>query len=278
MTPVRVAALQLCSSNHWPGNRDAVASGLAEAEAAGVRLVILPENVAAFGPDAVGTVSRQADEIIAWFASAAARHRLWLLAGTLPLPFRPDGVPVPGGRVRSAALLFDDRGQLRGRYDKRHLFDVEVADAQGRYQESATFEPGAELPLFETPWGGLGVLTCYDLRFPEQARALAAQGADLLVVPAAFTAVTGEAHWQVLLRARAIENQCLVIGAGQGGWHSPQRQTWGHSQVIDAWGRVLAERQQDGAGLVWADWDRAEQAAMRLRMPVARHRRDLPPA
>lgn len=278
MSPLRVAALQLCSSNRWPENRDAVAAGLAEAEAAGVRLVILPENVAAFGPDAVSTVAAQADEIIAWFAAAAARHRLWLLAGTLPLSSRPDGSPVPGGRVRSAALLFDAQGQLRGRYDKRHLFDVEVADAQGRYQESATFEPGDALPLFDTPWGGLGVLTCYDLRFPEQARALAARGAELLAVPAAFTAVTGEAHWQVLLRARAIENQCLVIGAGQGGWHSPQRQTWGHSQIIDAWGRVLAERVQEGAGLVSADWDRAEQVALRRRMPVARHRLDLPSA
>lgn len=278
MTPVRVAALQLCSSNVWADNRAVVDAHLAEAAADGVQLVILPENVAAFGPDAVQTVSAAASEIIAWFAAAAARYRLWLLAGTLPLPLRPDGTPVPEGRVRSAALLFDDQGQLCGRYDKRHLFDVEVADAQGRYQESATFEPGDDLPLFATPWGGLGVLTCYDLRFPEQARDLRAQGAELLVVPAAFTAVTGEAHWQVLLRARAIENQCLVIGAGQGGWHSPQRQTWGHSQVIDAWGRVLAEREADGAGLVSADWDRAEQAALRLRMPVAQHRRDHRPS
>jgi predicted amidohydrolase len=118
---------------------------------------------------------------------------------------RPDGLPVPDGRVRSATLVYAADGRRLGRYDKRHLFDVEVGDAQGRYQESLTYEPGDDTVLIDTPFGGLGVLTCYDLRFPEQARALRSAGADILVVPAAFTAVTGEAHWQVLLRARHRE-------------------------------------------------------------------------
>jgi len=274
MAQVRVAALQMCSGDVWEDNRAVVADGLARAEAEGVRLVVLPENFALFGPEAARQGAALWPEITAWLAQQARARRLWLVAGTLPAPVRPDGTPVPDGRVRSATLIFSDEGICVGRYDKRHLFDVEVGDAQGSYRESATFEPGDDLPLFPTPWGGLGVLTCYDLRFPEQARALRSLGADILVCPAAFTAVTGEAHWQVLLRARAIENQCLMVAAGQGGQHTPQRRTWGHSQVIDAWGRVLAERQESGAGLVDALWDRGEQAELRRRMPVQAHRRD----
>lgn len=274
MSQVRVAALQMCSSNLWQDNREAVAEGLRQAAAEFVQLVVLPENFAVFGPEATVQVASHWNEIVAWLAGQARQHKLWLVAGTLPAALRPDGSPVPGGRVRSATLVFSDEGICVGRYDKRHLFDVEVADAQGSYQESRTFEPGEDIPLFATPWGGLGVLTCYDLRFPEQARQLRSLGADLLVCPAAFTAVTGEAHWQVLLRARAIENQCLVIASAQGGRHSAQRQTWGHSQIIDAWGRVLAERSEPGPGLVATGWDRGEQEALRQRMPVQAHRRD----
>ncbi len=274
MHPLRVAALQMCSGNVWADNRAVVAEGLRQAADEGVRLVVLPENFAVFGAESTLAVAAAWDEITAWLAEQARSHRLWLVAGTLPASLRPDGTPVPGGRVRSATLVFSDEGICVGRYDKRHLFDVEVADAQGSYRESATFEPGDEVALIDTPWGGLGILTCYDLRFPEQARQLRKLGADILACPAAFTAVTGEAHWQVLLRARAIENQCLMIAAAQGGRHSPQRQTWGHSQIIDAWGRVLAERGESGAGLVAAGWDCGEQEALRRRMPVQAHRRD----
>ncbi len=273
MSQVRVAALQMCSSDLWRDNREVVAKGLRQAAAESVQLVVLPENFAVFGPEATVQVASRWDDIVTWLAGQARQHRLWLVAGTLPAASRPDGAPVPGGRVRSATLVFSAEGDCVGRYDKRHLFDVEVADAQGSYQESRTFEPGEDLPLIMTPWGGLGILTCYDLRFPEQARQLRSQGAELLVCPAAFTAVTGEAHWQVLLRARAIENQCLMIASAQGGQHSAQRQTWGHSQIIDAWGRVLAERHEPGPGLVAAVWDRSEQDALRRRMPVQEHRR-----
>lgn len=274
MSRIRVAALQMCSGNHWQDNREVVADGLRQAAAEAVQLVVLPENFAVFGPEATVQVAAAWDEIVSWLAGQARTHGLWLVAGTLPSPTRPDGSLVPAGRVRSATLVFSAEGLCVGRYDKRHLFDVEVADAQGSYQESRTFEPGDDLPLIATPWGGLGILTCYDLRFPEQARQLRSMGADILVCPAAFTAVTGEAHWQVLLRARAIENQCLMIAAAQGGRHSAQRETWGHSQIIDAWGRVLAERRETGPGLVAAGWDRGDQTALRQRMPVQAHRRD----
>lgn len=273
--PAVVAAIQLCSSNDWMTNAAEIDARLAQAARAGARLAVLPENMAAFGPDAVPTLTPRWRELRDWLAGRARAHGLWLVGGTLPVPERPDGTPVPG-RVRSVTWVFSDQGDVVGRYDKCHLFDVEVADAQGSYRESATFEPGEGPVLIPTPWGGLGVLTCYDLRFGEQARLLRAAGAELLVVPAAFTAMTGEAHWQVLLRARAIETQCLVIGAGQGGRHSAQRETWGHSQVIDAWGRVLAEQAESGPGIVTAVWDRDEQAALRRRMPLQSHQRPLP--
>lgn len=269
-----IAAWQMVSSSDWSENQASLRRGFAQAAEAGVKLLVLPENAAIFGASEQQRLAARTDAIMAWFSAQAAAHRLTLVAGTLPLPFRPDGTPVPGQRVRSAALVWGPSGELIGRYDKRHLFDVEVVDAQGRYQESATFEPGDEVAIMETGIGKLGILTCYDLRFPEQARALRRQGAEILVVPAAFTAVTGEAHWQVLLRARAIENQCLVIGAGQGGQHGPQRQTWGHSQIIDAWGTVLAEQETAGEGLVVAAFDRAEQSRLRQRMPVEQHRLD----
>lgn len=269
-----VAAWQMVSSSDWLENQASLARGIAQAAKAGVQLLVLPENAAIFGAYAQLAEAEHIQAIIHWLSAQAREHQLAIVAGTLPLKQRPDGSAVSGGRVRSATLIIGRDGALLGRYDKRHLFDVEVSDAQGRYQESATFEPGDDLPLIQTSIGRVGVLTCYDLRFPEQARHLRRLGADILVVPAAFTAVTGEAHWQVLLRARAIENQCLVIAAAQGGQHSPQRQTWGHSQIINAWGEVLAERQESGEGLVWANFDAAEQAALRQRMPVELHRRD----
>lgn len=270
----RVAAWQMVSTSDWLENQVSLSRGFAQASAAGVKLLVLPENAAIFGAGAQLTLAASGADILSWFAAQAAEHQLTLVAGTLPLACRPDGLPVPNGRVRSATMVWGPSGELLGRYDKRHLFDVDVADAQGRYQESATYEPGNQVAVINTELGKLGILTCYDLRFPEQARELRRQGAELLVVPAAFTAVTGAAHWQVLLRARAIENQCLVIGAGQGGQHSPQRQTWGHSQIIDAWGVVLAEQQEDGEGLVMATFDGAEQERLRQRMPVEQHRLD----
>lgn len=272
---MRIAALELCSSDDIAANQQAIADGLAMARAANVNLVVLPENCLVFSADACVLATTHHNQWLSWCAEQARGHQLWLLVGTVPLPYRPDGTAVPDGRVRSASLLFNARGELVGRYDKRHLFDAQVGDAQGVYCESARFEPGTEAALMPTPWGKLGVLTCYDLRFPEQARALRRAGADFLAVPAAFTATTGQAHWQVLLRARAIENQCLVVGAGQGGQHTPMRRTWGHSQIIDAWGSVLAERSDPTQSvLVVADFDAAQQRLWRQQMPVEAHRLD----
>lgn len=272
---MRVAALELCSSDDIAANQQAIADGMASAREQGVDLLVLPENCLVFSPDAAGLAAQHHAQWLAWFAEQARANSLWVLAGTVPLPYRPDGSAVPNGRVRSASLLFDATGKLVGRYDKRHLFDVQVGDAQGAYRESTCYEPGTEINLLTTPWGQLGVLTCYDLRFPEQSRVLRQGGADIFAVPAAFTAKTGEAHWQVLLRARAIENQCMVIGAGQGGQHSATRQTWGHSQIINAWGQVLVERTHGSQPvLVIAEFDREQQQVWREQMPVEAHRLD----
>jgi nitrilase len=272
---MRIAALELCSTDDIAANQRVISDGLKAAQHQGVSLLVLPENCLVFSPDAAKLAAQQHAQWLAWFAQQARHFGVWVLAGTLPLPYRPDGSLIPDGRVRSASLLFSAEGELVGRYDKRHLFDAQVSDAQGAYRESARYEPGSDIGLMPTPWGQLGVLTCYDLRFPEQARALRRAGADMLAVPSAFTAITGEAHWQVLLRARAIENQCLVIGAGQCGKHSASRSTWGHSQIIDAWGQVLTERDQDSLpALVVAEFDREQQQRWREQMPVEAHRRD----
>ncbi len=268
-----LAALQMVSGPEVAANL-AVADGLlAEAAAAGAGLAVLPENFAVFDSGRYAEVALQLPALLEWLAAAARRHGLWIVAGTLPAASRPDGTPVPAGRVRSACHVLAADGRLVARYDKIHLFDVDVDDGVGQYRESASFEPGERPVCVDTPLGRLGLSVCYDLRFPELYRALADDGASLFSVPAAFTQVTGAAHWQVLLRARAIENQCHVIGAGQGGQHGPARQTFGHSQIIDPWGTVLAERVPPGPGLVTALPDRAARDALQKRMPVRNHRR-----
>lgn len=272
MSHVLIAAIQLCSGPDLAANLDAAERQLREAAAAGARLAVLPENFAVFDATQYRQVALQLPSILAWLAALARELDLWVVAGTLLAASRPDGAPVPDGRVRTACHVISAAGECVARYDKTHLFDVDVPDSQGAYRESATFEPGDEVVCVETPFGRIGLTICYDLRFPELFRALVDKGAGLVTVPAAFTAVTGEAHWQVLLRARAIENQVMVVGAGQGGWHNPSRQTWGHTQIIDAWGRVLAEQVTDGAGFVLARWDRDEQVSLQNRMPVRKHR------
>lgn len=205
--------------------------------------------------------------------SAARDLRLWIVAGTLPLP--PDGQPE--AKANACSLLIDEHGERVARYDKLHLFDVDVADARGRYRESDDYAFGQKIVVADTPVGRLGLTVCYDLRFPELYTALREAGAELITAPSAFTAVTGAAHWQVLVRARAIETQCYLLAAGQGGVHPRGRETFGHSAIVDPWGRVLAERPQ-GEAVLLAVRDAAEQADIRRRMPVVAHRRFFPPA
>ncbi|MBL4584282.1 MAG: carbon-nitrogen hydrolase family protein, partial [Pseudomonadales bacterium] len=174
--------------------------------------------------------------------------------------------------VRAASFLYDDTGAEIARYDKIHLFDAQIADGQGSYRESDTFEPGDSAVCIETPLGNIGMSVCYDLRFPELYRVLFNAGAQLLTVPSAFTATTGKAHWEPLLRARAIENLSYVLASNQGGSHGPNRQTWGHSMIIDPWGKVLAEAGTEPC-VIAAEIDLDLLNQHRADLPVGEHQR-----
>jgi len=267
-----LAVIQMVSQADVLANLAQARQLLEQAAAQGARLAVLPENFAAMGRSdqaALGRAEAQGEGVILpWLQQTTRDLGLWLVAGTLPLP--PDDQPQ--AKPHACSLLIDAQGQRVARYDKLHLFDVDVSDSHGRYRESDDYAFGSRVVVVDTPVGRLGLSVCYDLRFPELFSALRAAGAELISVPAAFTAVTGAAHWQVLTRARAIETQCYVLAAGQGGTHPGGRETYGHSAIVDAWGRVLGELPQ-GAGIVLAERDGGEQGAIRQRMPVVRHKR-----
>ncbi len=272
-----LAVIQMVSQDDVLANLAAAHRLLEQAAAGGARLAVLPENFAAMGRRDLATLGRAEAEgsgpILPWLRQTARDLQLWIVAGTIPLP--PDG--QPSAKAHACSLLIDAQGQRVARYDKLHLFDVDVADARGRYRESDDYAFGNRVVVADTPVGRLGLTVCYDLRFPELYSLLREAGAELISAPAAFTAVTGAAHWQVLLRARAIETQCYVLAAGQGGSHPGGRETFGHSAIIDPWGRLLAE-EPVGEAVLLATPDAAEQAQIRQRMPVASHRRFFAPA
>lgn len=269
----KLAAIQLQSKDDLQANLDHCALLLANAAQENVKLAVLPENFAMFAAGAQLATAKQLPKILTWLSEQARLHQLWIVAGSVPCLERKNGEMVPDGKVRASCFVYNDLGQQVGRYDKIHLFDVTVADKQAQYQESATFEAGDEVVVIKTPFANIGLTICYDLRFPQLFQALRDQSADIIVVPAAFTALTGKAHWQVLLQARAIESQCFIVGAGQSGQHSATRTTWGHSQLINAWGEILAEQYQEGEGVVIAEYDSDEQMRIRQQMPLLSHRR-----
>ncbi|MCQ4346093.1 carbon-nitrogen hydrolase family protein [Pseudomonas stutzeri] len=272
-----VAVIQMVSQSEVLANLARARALLEEAAAAGARLAVLPENFAAMGRRDLAALGRAelAGEgpLLPWLTACARELGLWLVAGTLPLP--PEG--RPDGKPHACSLLIDSDGRIAARYDKLHLFDVEVADSRGSYRESDDFLHGERLVLADTPVGRLGLTVCYDLRFPELYGALRAAGAELISAPSAFTAVTGAAHWEILVRARAIETQCYLLAANQGGLHPGPRETFGHSLIVDPWGEPLA-RQPRGEAVLLAQVDRSAQAAIRQRMPVHAHRRLRPGA
>jgi nitrilase len=266
-----VAAIQLSSVADRDANLATAGRLLRQAAQAGAVLAALPENFSFMGArerDKLAVAEADGQGPIQQFLAATARElKLWIVAGTVPL-----AVPGDPGKVWAACLVYDEQGRRAARYDKIHLFDVEVPGGE-RYHESNTIARGApEAVVVDTPAGRLGLSVCYDLRFPELYRALAARGAELLCVPAAFTARTGQAHWEALLRARAIENQCYLLAPGQHGTHAGGRATWGHSLVVDPWGEVLAQ-QAEGDGVVLAPVSRARLAQVRTSFPALAHRR-----
>ncbi len=273
----RVAAIQMVSGFELADNFVQARRLLEEAAAQDAAVAVLPENFAAFQNRRLAELG-QAEcrggeaPIQRFLAEEASRLGLWIVGGSVPVSQRPDGEPVPHGRVRPACLVVNDRGEQVARYDKIHLFDAEVGDAQGRYQESELFEPGDQVVTVDTPAGRLGLTICYDLRFPELYRQLRAEGAEWVVVPSAFTHRTGQAHWEVLLRARAIENQFWICAPDQGGWHDERRRTWGHSMVVDPWGGIV-DQAGEGEDVVTATLEPEFLENTRAAMPVWQHRR-----
>jgi len=241
-----------------------------EAVSQQARLVVLPENFALMGKTEHDKVEHREEAgngaIQTFLSEQSSRHGIWLVGGTLPMVANDDN------KIRATCLVFNDKGEQVARYDKIHLFDVELVDSDEQYTESETIEPGDQVVVIDTPFGRMGVAVCYDLRFPELFRQQLEAGMEILVLPSAFTAITGRAHWEVLVRARAIENLCYVIAPDQGGYHLNGRETYGHSMIVDPWGTVLNSLAR-GPGVVCADIELGLLNSARRNFPSIEHRR-----
>jgi deaminated glutathione amidase len=263
----RAAAIQMVSAAEVAENLAAAGRLIAQAAAEGARLVALPENFYLIGRhegDKVKLRERDgAGPIQDFLAEAARRHRVWLVGGTAPIESEDER------RILSASLLFDDSGKRVARYDKMHLFRFD-GGGEERYDEARTLVPGVRAVAVQSPFGRLALSVCYDVRFPELYRSLGEF--DVMFVPSAFTVPTGRAHWEVLLRARAAENQAYVIAPAQGGLHASGRRTYGHSMIVDPWGEVLAQR-AEGEGVVCADIDTDKIREVRAALPALANRR-----
>ncbi len=265
-----VACVQMASSPNIGANLLEAERLIAEAVGQHAQLVVLPENFALMGKSEHHKVEVREPPgngaIQAFLSEQAAQHRIWLVGGTIPL------VAEAENKVRATCLVFDDTGTQVARYDKIHLFDVALVDSGEQYTESDTIEPGHEVVVIDSPFGRMGIAVCYDLRFPELFRQQLEAGLELIVLPSAFTAITGRAHWEVLVRARAIENLCYVIAPDQGGYHLNGRETYGHSMIVDPWGTVLNSLAR-GPGVVCADVDLERLKSARRNFPSIAHRR-----
>ena len=265
----KVAAVQMNSSANVKQNLEIAGRLLANAAADGCVLAVLPENfpfMGARGRDKLRHAEELGSGPIQEFLSrTASENQLWIISGSIPLK------SLETSRCYGATLVIDAGGRTKNCYRKIHLFDVDLPDRDESYRESASMTPGAKLVVEDTPAGRLGLSICYDLRFPELYRKLTEMGAVVLSVPAAFTMVTGKAHWYTLLRARAIENLAYVIAPGQHGQHSDGRTTYGHSLIIDPWGRILAE-QAEGDCVITADLDLELPHKLRREFPTLSHR------
>ena len=266
----RVAAVQMTSSASRELNLAEAGHLLREARERGARVAALPENFAFMGVIEEDKFAIAEDDgagpIQDWLAAQARELGMWIVGGTIPLR-------VPGqSRLAAACLVYDGEGSRVARYDKIHLFDVAVPGRDERYQESSSVLPGDTPVCVDTPVGRLGLAVCYDVRFPELFRRLLSMGAEWFCLPSAFTAPTGRAHWETLLRARAIENLCHMVAPAQSGFHQNGRETHGDSMIVDGWGRVLA-RLPRGTGVVVADIDLVRQREVRQNFPSVNHRR-----
>lgn len=263
-----IAAVQMTSSHIVADNLVKAGKFIKQAADAGAQLVILPEMFAIMGRKAGDKVAAQEPygrgPIQDFLAAQARQYNIWVIAGTIPIStVNPD-------KVRLACLVYDQNGRVTARYDKIHMFDVDLGSEA--HKESASAEPGTDIVVVDTPAGKVGLTVCYDIRFPGLFNELYRRGAEIISLPAAFTVPTGEAHWEVLTRARAIEGFGYLIGACQTGTHSSGRQTYGHSVIVDPWGAVLACLPK-AEGILTADIDLGKVSAARNKIPVLQHQR-----
>jgi len=266
----KAAAIQMASGPNVKANLAEAEKLIGTAVAQAAELVVLPENFAIMGmaeKDKVMQAESQDDGPIQDFLREQARkHQIWLVGGTVPL------AAAESGKVYASCQLYDSQGERVAQYNKIHLFDVTIEANNERYHESETTAAGDEIVVVDTPFGRLGLAVCYDLRFPELFRNMADQGMEICALPSAFTAMTGKAHWEPLLRARAIENLCFMVAAAQGGYHVSGRETHGDSMIVDPWG-VILNRLPHGTGVVVADLDAEMLARTRENFPSLQHRR-----
>ena len=266
----KCAAIQMASSPTVSYNLLEAEKLIAEAAKVGAKLIALPENFAIMGDHETDKLKVKEVEgtgtIQDFLSQTAKKYGVWLVAGTMPI------VGNDENKVRAACLIYNELGEKVARYDKIHLFDVHVPNTNEVYRESDSIEAGSEPLIIDTPFGKLGIAICYDLRFPEFFRYMKNQGVEIIIVPAAFTHETGAAHWEILLRARAIENLCYIIAPNQGGFHKNGRRTFGHSMIIDPWG-VILDCYKMGSGFVIADIDLERLNKVRSTFPVLNHQR-----
>jgi deaminated glutathione amidase len=264
----RVGLIQMRSAREPSVNTDAAAALIGEARTGGADYVLTPEmtNIMELSREKLFStiVPEENDASLATFRELARALGIYVHVGSLAVKVSPD-------KAANRSFLIDRRGDIVARYDKIHMFDVDLANGE-RYRESRSYRAGELAVVADLPWGRLGLTVCYDLRFPALYRALAEAGASFLAIPSAFTRQTGEAHWHVLMRARAIENGCFVLAAAQGGRHENGRDTFGHSLAVDPWGRIIAEGGIE-PGVVFADIDPAEVSAARAKVPSLQHGR-----
>ncbi|KTF14110.1 carbon-nitrogen hydrolase family protein [Pseudoalteromonas sp. H105] len=266
-SPGHIIALQMCSGINAQQNLAQLAQQLSCLPSARPLLVCLPESFLIFSTCGADTLAlaEQSDSYQAQLGKLCRQYDIWLAAGTLP-------IAADNAKYYAASLLFDSQGKVIAQYNKIHLFDVDVADGTGVYRESNFTQAGNDLVVVDSPFGKIGLTVCYDLRFSGLFSALQRQGAEIILVPSAFTTVTGKAHWQPLLTARAIETQSYVIAAAQAGQHENGRATYGHSLIISPWGDILSEL-KNGTGYISCQPDLSRLHAIRRDMPVQSHQR-----
>lgn len=266
----KVAAIQMTSGPNVQANLDEAAKLIEQAASQGAKLIVLPENFSQMpmtDQERVGNAESIGEGLVQNFLSTQAdKNDAWIVGGTIPVKSEERD------KAYASSLVYNDQGEQVARYDKIHMFDVLIEESNETYHESATTVAGEEIVVIDTPFGRMGLSVCYDLRFPELYRTMVDQGVELFVIPSSFTAFTGQSHWEPLIRARAIENQCYVIAAAQGGYHVNNRQTYGHSMIVSPWGNILGSV-GTGPGVVLTEMEKQVLESTRNNFQVLKHRR-----